>query len=177
MDVTRGANVQSGSSAEVHLEAGETNLSLDAGIYMPTEISRTVWHDLNANRIHQAQEPGFAGASVTLYNDDDEMIATVTTDSMGNYVFENLVPDTYYGEIQAPSAEYFLSPTGQGTPSTDCDFDPNSNTQSGDNSVGSFDAGLYILASVGDFVWLDINLDSIQDPRRQQTSIPIPHHT
>lgn len=176
-DVTSDANVETGITNAVELQPGEVNLSLDAGVYIPAKIEGLAWHDLNANGIQDEQEPGLPAVTVKLYNDDDEQIATVVTDSSGNYIFEDLLPDTYYAEVQVPT-DYFLSPMGKGTPRLDSDFDPTSRKnsphtlQSGDESQRFFDAGLYMLASVGDWVWLDLNADGIQD--QDEPGFPYP---
>ncbi|KAL3782315.1 hypothetical protein HJC23_001923 [Cyclotella cryptica] len=178
-DVTSDAHVDSGITDTFDLEPGEINLSLDAGVYRPSKIIGVVWHDLNANGVRDPQEPGIPDASITLYNDDDENIATTKTDSLGNYLFDELIPKTYYGKIQPPNSDYFLSPMGRGTPLTYSDFDPNSRInspvtlQSGDINQGYFDAGLYLLASVGDLVWLDLNYDGIQDTDEPGFPFPV----
>jgi hypothetical protein len=177
-DVTSDANVETGITNAVELQTGEINLSLDAGVYIPAKIEGLAWHDLNANGIQDTQEPALSDVLIVLYNDDDEQIATVVTDLSGNYLFQDLLPDTYYAEIQVPT-DYYLSPVGRGTPKLDSDFDPNSRKnspvtlKSGDESQRFFDAGLYMLASVGDWVWLDLNADGIQDSDEPGFPYPI----
>jgi len=176
-DVTSDAHVESGTTNTVVLQPGEINLSLDAGVYIPAKINGFIWHDLNANGIQDASEPGISGATIFLYNDDDEAIATVVTDSSGKYIFDDLLPDSYYAEIR-PFPDYFLSPIVTGTPQLNSDFDPTSLknnaifVRSGEDSQGYFDAGLYMLASVGDFVWLDLNFNGIQD--QDEPGFPFP---
>ncbi len=61
-----------------------------------------------------------------------------------------------------------MSPTGQRSSDTDSDFDPDSKTSSfvalssGDENTSAFDTGVFKLASVGNFVWLDSAADGIQ---------------
>lgn len=177
-DITSDANEQTGTTNSFELQPGEVNLSLDAGVYRPSKINGFVWHDLNSDGIQGDAEIGISGVSINLYNDDDDLVGTVVTDSDGYYMFENLVPDTYHAEIQPPT-DYFLSPTERGTPDSDNDFDPTSrkNTPvtllSGEESRGSFDAGLYMLATVGDWVWLDLNGNGIQDDDEGGFPFPI----
>ena len=141
----------------------------NAGVYIPAKISGFIWHDLNANGIQDYGEPGLQGISVSLYTDDDDFMGTVTVQSDGSFLFDGLRPGAYYGEIQPPSADYFISPIHQGSSGDkDSDFHPSTKTnsyvviRSGENNDGFFDAGLYLLAFVGDYVWLDNNLDGIQ---------------
>ena len=167
-DVTSDANVETGKTEQVDVVSGDVNLSLDAGIYIPSKIFGFVWHDLNANGIQEEDEEGIEGAVITLFNDDSISFGVAVSDATGQYIFDNLRPDSYYGFFEAPSGEYFMSPTGQGNSDTDSDFDPDAKANSlftllsGDENRGNFDAGLYKLASVGDFVWLDSAADGIQ---------------
>ena len=43
------------------------NLTVDAGFYRPTSLGDFVWNDLNANGQQDADEPGLAGSTVTLW--------------------------------------------------------------------------------------------------------------
>ena len=135
-------------------------------------------HDLNADGIQQEGEEGIEGAVITLFNDDSVSFGVAVSDSSGQYIFENLRPDSYYGFFEAPNEEYLMSPQGQGESDTDSDFDPDIKANSlvallsGDESRGSFDAGLYKLAKVGDFVWLDTAADGIQAP--DEIGFPFP---
>ena len=101
------------------------------------------------------------------------------SDSGGQFMFEDLTPDTYYAEIQPPTIDYFLSPTSQGGLAVvNSDFNPSTKENSpvvlisGDINQGQFDAGLYQLASVGDLVWLDTSADGIQD--EDEPGFPFP---
>jgi hypothetical protein len=171
-DVTSDAHVETGNTNAVQLQPGEVNLSLDAGVYIPAKINGFVWHDLNANGVYETDEMGISGVTVILYNDDDDQVATIVSDSSGYYIFDDLMPDTYYAEIRPPT-DYILSPT-----TSDSDFDPSSKRnnpvtiQSGEENRGSFDAGLYMLASVGDWAWLDLNANGIQD--QDEGGFPFP---
>ena len=62
----------------------------------PGTLSGSVWHDLNQDQIIDPGEPGIPGINVDLYMDTnengeyeliDELIATTTTDSNGDYSF------------------------------------------------------------------------------------------
>lgn len=178
-DVTSDANINTGITNSINVESGETNLSLDAGVYVPAKIQGLVWHDLNANGIKEEGEPLLENAIVSLYNDDDDYVGNVMSDSGGQFMFEDLTPDTYYAEIQPPTIDYFLSPTSQGGLAVvNSDFNPSTKENSpvvlisGDINQGQFDAGLYQLASVGDLVWLDTSADGIQD--EDEPGFPFP---
>ena len=55
------ANVTTGETANVTLAPGETNNTLDAGLYQPAALGDFVWSDTNANGIQDAGETGIAG--------------------------------------------------------------------------------------------------------------------
>ena len=167
-DVTSDADDNTGKTKQVDVVSGDVNLSLDAGIYIPAKIFGLVWHDLNANGIKEEGEEGIEGAVITLFNDNSVSFGVAVSDATGSYLFDGLRPDSYYGFLETPSEEYFMSPTGKGNSDTDSDFDPDSKANSlvtllsGDENNGKFDSGLYMLASVGNFVWLDSAADGIQ---------------
>lgn len=154
------------SNATFFLSTGEENLSFDAGIFIPVTISGTTWHDLNANGIEEEGELGLPGSTVSLYDRDGDFVGVQITDSEGNFLFEDLPPGTYHTVLAPPSPEYLLSPKAD---DGDTDFNPDTfqttpiTLQSGESGEGSFDAGLYLPAKIGDRVWYDTELNGIQD--------------
>ncbi|MFN8489124.1 MAG: SdrD B-like domain-containing protein [Caldilineaceae bacterium] len=55
----------------------------------PIEIGNRVWKDTNGNGIQDADEPGLAGVVVSLYDSNNNRLATVATDAQGAYYFSN----------------------------------------------------------------------------------------
>jgi len=147
-------------------------------MYQPVSLGDTVWQDSNADGIQDAGEFGVEGVVIRLLDgsgnqvdmpNNPGMLYTVTTDSSGNYLFENLIPDDYQIEIVIPT-DYNLSPQdNSGDETTDSDIDIVTNRSnivtltSGDNNT-ELDAGMYQLASIGDKVWRDDERDGIQAP-------------
>lgn len=144
------------------------------GAQAPYQISDTasfgdsVWNDLNANGIQETNEPGFAAVTVTLYDENTNVVASILTDAFGGYLFTNLVPGIYSVGFMPPVG-YVFAPQDQGSDDlVDSDPDPVTGRTTptllspGEQDV-SWDAGLYARASVGDYVWLDININGIQD--------------
>lgn len=111
-------------------------------------------------------EPGLPGSTVTLYDRDGDWYGVQVTDSEGNFLFEDLPPGTYHTVLVPPAPEYKLSPKGD---DSDSDFNPDSfettpiTLWSGESGEGSFDAGLYLPAKIGDRVWYDTDFNGIQD--------------
>ncbi|HRK83442.1 MAG TPA: SdrD B-like domain-containing protein, partial [Saprospiraceae bacterium] len=162
------------------LESGEVNLTYDAGYYLPTSLGDLVWLDLNANGVQDPGEPGIAGVEVKLQNANGSPVTTNAlgnpivnqfTDANGFYTFSNLVPGDYKVMFINPDpVRYTLTAQNAGTnDAQDSDADPVmlmthvTTLESGDHDP-TLDAGLFIRAKVGDFVWEDLNGNGIQDP-------------
>ena len=67
----------------------------------PIEIGNRVWKDTNSNGIQDADEPAVVGATVKLYDNNNTLLSTATTDANGNYYFSSvsisaLKPNTTY---------------------------------------------------------------------------------
>lgn len=58
-----------------------------------------VWYDLNKDGKQDGTEPGLAGIVVSLYDGNEEKIATTSTDDNGNYAFANLMAGEYRVEF------------------------------------------------------------------------------
>ncbi|MEP7134943.1 MAG: SdrD B-like domain-containing protein, partial [Chloroflexota bacterium] len=127
-----------------------------------------VWNDLNANGIQDAGEAGIPNVSVELFNAAGVSQGTTTTNASGAYNFTGLTPGDYYVVFTVP-AGYTLSPQDQGVnDAVDSDANPltgrtaTTTLTAGENDL-TWDAGLYQKASLGDFVWNDLNANGIQD--------------
>ena len=103
------------------------NMTVDFGFIDPAtlvSIGSTVFNDTDNSGTHDVGEVGIAGITVNLYNDANTTspIATVVTDSNGNYYFGNLVEGNYTVGV-VPNASHPLSSTPTST--TDDDVDGN----------------------------------------------------
>ena len=97
--------------------------SIDAGYFLPGSIGDFVWEDLNNNGLQDEDEPGIPGANLSLYNTDDELIASLISDTTGWYLFTNLSPGAYYIEVEIDS-RYLSTEFQIGSPgSADLDSD------------------------------------------------------
>jgi len=153
------------------LVAGENNLDMDAGMYQTATIGDYVWIDTDEDGIQDGGEVGYNGATVNLYLSDDTFIRTTTTNAIGFYEFDNIVPGDYYVEFVLPLG-YNFSPQDATSDALDSD----ANTSTGKTATTTlspaeddptWDAGIYesapTLASIGDYVWEDTDEDGIQD--------------
>jgi uncharacterized repeat protein (TIGR01451 family) len=104
-------NPVEGTTEPIVLNWGESNPTIDAGIWRPMALGNRVWFDTNNDGIDNdgsggALGTGVNGATMQLYvdsNDDgvltigvDQLISTTTTDGNGYYTFTNLISDTYF---------------------------------------------------------------------------------
>jgi len=74
--------------------------TIDAGFFRTAAVGDFVWEDLNGNGLQDSDEPGIANVTLSLYDDNDELIMVTQTDSTGAYLFENVVPGDYFIEIE-----------------------------------------------------------------------------
>ena len=173
-DAAKDSNIDAaGNMAPVTLAPGETNSSLDAGLYRAAELGDRVWFDANKNGVQDAGESGVAGVKVTLLDASGNAVGSpLVTDANGNYLFTNLKPGAYSVQFDKTSLPAGYAFTGQDQGGDDLrDSDASAIDgktaqvllASGDSNH-SLDAGIVALpASLGDRVWHDANLNGVQD--------------
>jgi SdrD B-like domain/Secretion system C-terminal sorting domain len=181
-----------GRTGGFNLTAGETDNTADAGLIFPTNqlatIGDRVWLDNGQgggtanDGIQNGTETGVSGVTVTLFRDPDGAgplpsvpFATTVTDANGNYLFSNIIPDptiTYQVGFTLPIGFEF-SPKDAGADAVDSDVNTSGAnfgrtdafTVPTATNITTVDAGINTspLASVGDFVWNDLDQDGVQD--------------
>jgi len=62
-------------------------------------IGDYVWLDEDGDGVQDAGEEGIEGVTVSLFDDEGNLIATTTTDENGNYLFDDLEAGTYVVEV------------------------------------------------------------------------------
>ncbi|MGC8951420.1 SdrD B-like domain-containing protein, partial [Chloroflexus sp.] len=165
------ADPTTGAMSATVLVSGEEDLTWDAGLYRPASVGNLVWEDVNGNGVHDTGELGIDGVTVTLNGTTGAGVAvnlTTTTSSGGFYRFDNLAPGTYTVTVSRPSGYEFTAANQGADDAVDSDADPTSGAMSATELVSgeedlTWDAGLYQPASVGNFVWRDVNGDGVQD--------------
>ena len=130
------ANVN-GRTGNFTLSAGETDLTVDAGLTVPrpATIGNRVWDDFNANGIQDANEPGVGGFLVILYNASNQPIASAVTDGNGNWQITNVPAGNGYYVIFSPNLPAFNTTVTPGS-------NPAWTTQNlGANGASALDSG------------------------------------
>ena len=166
---------EDGFTACIELGAGETNLTIDAGITPEetNEIGDYVWEDTDEDGQQDVDEPGVSGITVNLYTcaDLENAIASTTTDMDGGYLFSDLPDGEYVVEFVLPEGRDFTE-DNQGSDATDSDAGEDGFTAcievSGGESNLTVDAGISPpTGEIGDCVWADTDQDGQKDPEEE----------
>lgn len=160
--------------------------AVDAIIVTPMNVNTAsvgdyVWIDANFDGIqNESAESGVNGATVKLFESDNNLVATTTTTDSpisgipGYYMFNDVEPGAYYIQFEAPDGYAFTKqiPLDALPRAEHVDSDANPTTgRTGQFTVMSgdylpmYDAGLIAtpLGSIGDTVWYDKNGNGVQD--------------
>jgi hypothetical protein len=167
------ADPATGKTGNYTITGGATNLTVDAGIYSTrAALGDYVWFDTDADGVQDATESGVAGVTVTLYNTAGTAIASAITDQNGGYFFSNLDAGSYtVGFTTTPAQSVF---TTQDAPAAGDAADSDVNPATGRTGTVTLaagevnrtvDAGIrtFIPATIGDFIWSDLDRDGLQD--------------
>lgn len=179
---------------DVALGAGQAYLAADFGFAAAAAIGDMVFFDANNNATQDYSEAGVPNVSVELWADNDEdgqpdvggLLATTTTadgsgaEPAGFYRFNNLAAGHYFVKVDTdtlPQAggqpiDQTADPDRDGIPIGDPDYPAAPPGDHGDSDVivalganyGGADFGYQPAGVLGDFVWLDLNQDGVQDP-------------
>ena len=170
------ASPVTGLSDLIVLAMGDNNPTVDAGFYQGARLGDYVWEDVDHDGLQDPDEEGIDGVVVELYDMNGEFVGTTTTGinpnngTSGYYVFDDLRPGKYYVKVVIPEGGYAVTIPGSGFDFNDSDI----NDANGLNTTPMImlssgeinedvDAGLWRPASIGDYVWEDINADGYQD--------------
>jgi large repetitive protein len=161
------------------------NPTIDAGLVAPYgSIGDYVWKDTNANGIQDVGEKGVSNVTVELYKTDalgttlGAAIKTKVTDATGKYLFDSLRSGDYKVKFvlsSLPADCRTLTTVDKGTDDAkDSDADLNGFSPKitiNANGTGlakdnpTIDLGVIpAYGSLGDYTWLDVNKDGVQDP-------------
>ena len=164
--------------------AAPVSASDQANVYGTLSIGDFVWSDFDWDGIQDAGEPGLSGVTVELFDSNGVSLGSVVTTAAGRYEFDGLLADNYTLRFTQPGSYIWTTPgTGSDT-ALDSDavavmptsavatvavtlvatqVADTAPTSDGTLSNGTFDVGLVMLATLGDFVWNDTNHNGVQD--------------
>ncbi|WP_041258294.1 T9SS C-terminal target domain-containing protein [Fibrella aestuarina] len=174
-----------GRTVSVTLASGESNTTIDAGYTTPTaRLGNYVFYDRNKDGVQDAGDFPLNGVAVTLYL-NGSAVATTATNGDGFYSFIGLTPGTSFSYSVGFATPVNLTATAAqvgGDDALDSDANPVTGltravTLMPDEYNDRLDAGFYAtsdrndyLASLGDYVFEDVNKNGIQDAG----DLPIP---
>ncbi len=177
-DDTKDSDVSpsTGKSGCTTLSPNENDMKWDAGlIFAPVpegKIGDKVWNDLNFNGIQNDGEPGIANVTVKLYDCNNNLLETTTTDATGKYEFDGLAAGSYYVEFTLPSGFVFTTKNAGSDDEKDSDADVTTGKTvcynlGNNDEIETIDAGMYdpltMKASIGNYFWNDANANGLQD--------------
>ena len=119
-------------------------------------LGNYVWLDSDEDGIQgdPAEEPGIPGVTVELYDCDDDLQSTTSTDADGLYLFDDLEPGGYYVRFVLPAGYVFTTRDAGLDDEADSDADTATgetvctDLQSGESDL-SWDAGMFVPAQEG----------------------------
>ncbi len=168
-DITGAVTV--GSTSLLSITSGSQLSQIDCGLIdIRGGISGEVWIDDNNDGLQDIIELSHSDIAVSLHDETGTLLASTTTDDLGEYSFNLLMPGSYYVEFEINEVYDFTLPNA-GTDDIDSDV-------TGSNGIGTtnlivlgvaeyknnVDAGLIdITSEISGNVWIDKNADGIHD--------------
>jgi uncharacterized repeat protein (TIGR01451 family) len=175
-------NPSNGLTTCTFLNAGETNRTVDAGLFRQGCLGDFIWDDFNRNGVQDTNEPGISNVTIYLMScGSSNILQTTVTGTNGIYQFCDLEPGTYQITIVVPDG-YRMTSNSTTSECLDSDGLVTTNAPSPTNSSvtlqvivsecatvvsgttnNCLDIGLHRPGAIGDFVWEDLNFNGIQD--------------
>ncbi|MFC1983366.1 SdrD B-like domain-containing protein, partial [Chloroflexota bacterium] len=162
---------------DITLTSGQEDTGNDFANYQHATKSGTKYEDLDANGLMDGSDAGLAGWTIAAFEDvdsSDTLTAADTlhdsdlTDANGDYELELEADVTYIVVEQVSDKSGWIESPDTGTTSVNTynaaygEYGYLVTLESGESETGN-DFGNYPQASIGDFVWNDLNQDGIQD--------------
>ncbi len=155
-----GENTTNANELTFDVACGEEVVEINFGYQLPDEdtasIGDLVYSDLNNNGIQDPGEPGVPGVTITLQDDDGNVIATTMTDGLGNYLFDGLATGNYVVLVGAgPEGSTLTTPS-----SFNVALDPNQAYLEADFG---FAPAVTCSVTISDLVYFDDNGNLLYD--------------
>ncbi len=159
-NITQDPDGGNDSQSTLTLASGESNIDQNFGYFVPGTIGDTIYHDANNNGVIDNGE-GIPGVTVTLELPGGGT-QTVTTNSDGQYLFDNLPAGDYTVRVD----ESTLPPALQGNITQDPDGGNDSQSTltlaSGESNIDQ-NFGYFVPGTIGDTIYHDANNNGVID--------------
>ncbi|HNS00991.1 MAG TPA: SdrD B-like domain-containing protein [Anaerolineae bacterium] len=153
---------------------GQTVNSFDAAMRQPGAVVTFVWNDRNNDGLQDAGEEGIANIQVELLDVEDNLavIAVAQTDGQGSASFANVPTNARLRLRYTLCSGCSFAKRNQGDDAIDSDAKTNEGAtgstlnfrlSQGSQTVTAQDAGLRLPGRVESLVWVDTNLNGLQD--------------
>jgi len=148
------------------LNSAPIGFSIEVGLINNTPpigtgiITGVIWQDDDGSSTND-NEPPLSGITVSLYTCNGDFVASTQTDAQGAYTFVDLLPGEYY--IEVGSLPGFAFSTGGESGIDNSNGSGTTSCISVNDTTVTINVGMAPLSSIGDYVWLDSNVDGIQD--------------
>jgi len=164
--VTVTAKDKEHKDSEVNAESNSSYVGIDV-VIKKGSIGNYVWLDSNKNGIQESSELPLSNIVVKLFDSANQEIDSTTTDSLGKYLFSDVVAGSYYVQFSLPSG-YTVTDK-----SNDSRVDKSGKTEiftlTKGEVVETMDMGLYPSpVAIGNRVWFDSNHNGIQDKEEEE---------
>jgi hypothetical protein len=154
-----------------YVDAAEVDSHNDFVEAKAAALGDTVWYDNNADGLQNNNEPGVAGVTIYLMDDEAHQVMRTVTDENGKYRFDNLDPTmTYIVKFDRNTLpkEYEVTTKNSGVADQDSDANAQGETDSLKLIPGSYDStldiGIHRIGAtqntpyyIGTHFWIDEN--------------------
>ena len=147
--------------ALVGLAGGQNRTDVDFGYRGAGSIGDRLWLDFDADGTQDVGEAGINGVTVSLLDENGNVLATQVTSGDGNYTFSNLPSSHYSVRVEASTLPAGIAPS--------YDLDGISSVNFTDLMLGpgqnrtDVDFGYKGIGNIGDRIWLDEDGNGLQD--------------
>ncbi|HEY4309947.1 MAG TPA: SdrD B-like domain-containing protein [Pirellulales bacterium] len=151
--------------AAVTLGSGVNGTDYDFCVQAPASIAGMIHVDLNGDCIYEPGEPLLAGVTVQLFNSQNQVVATTTTDEMGEYKFSGLKPGSYTVHEVQPAGYFEFGDTVGSVGGTLQGLDTIANVTLGSGvDATDYDFCVQPPATLAGMIHVDLNGDCVYEP-------------